>query len=223
MSSHGLTGHHVEVLRQLATWVAQVYLPMYFSIKVQHHIVYGARHLLTLLRLWRQQDPAVQGATKHYVKIEAWWAHSEPLLLTMLSSDDASDRTFAISKILSIRGSAEIGSSSIRYYDKPKSVNMMATSCKELISWDEEQLSEPVFTASLSTSELRSLEDAPLRPPRYSIHTQSCERAVKCVTEAAKEVCGWERRHRLILTRCKHRKMMPILKTKKQNMKVFEN
>ena len=221
MSGHGLTGHHVEVLRQLATWVAQVYLPMYFSIKVQHHITYGARHLLTLLRLWRQQDPAVQDATEHYIRIEAWWAHPEPLLLSMLSSDDVNDRKFAIDKILSIREGATEGSTCVRYYDVPKSLNMKATSCRDLIEWPKEQITEPVFTAPLSSSELRSLENAPLCPPKYSVHTQSCERAVKCVTEAAKEVCGWERRHRLILTRCKHRKTMPVLKTKKQNMKVF--
>ena len=87
MSYHNLTGPSVDILRLLATWVAQVYLPMFFAIKVQHHIAHGATHLLTLLRLWRQQDPKVQEETKHYIKIEAWWAHPEPVLLTLLVSD----------------------------------------------------------------------------------------------------------------------------------------
>ena len=37
----------------------------------------------------------------------AWWAHSEPLLQTMLSTDDASRREYAMSKILAIGGLEE--------------------------------------------------------------------------------------------------------------------
>ena len=103
----------------------------------------------------------------------------------------------------------------------PKSVNLDATSCEEVIAWDQEEVTEPIFTASLSADELRALKDTPLCVPRYSLHTQSCERAVKSVTEAAKEVGGWQRRHRVVLTKMKHRKKMPKLKTKTQYMKLF--
>ena len=195
---------------------------MFFAIKVQHHIALGSTHLLTLLRLWQQQDPKVQEETKHYIKIEAWWAHPEPVLLTLLTSSDQDDRKFAIQQICKIRGSSDYGSTSVRTFKTPESLNMKAKNCKELIDWDEEVITEPIFAAHMSTSELLSLEEAPLCPPRYSVHTQSCERAVKCVTEAAKQVCGWDRRHRLILSKTEHRKVIPVVKTKKQNMRIFE-
>ena len=119
-----------------------------------------------------------------------------------------------------MRGTAQKGSSRIRTYKVPESVNLYATSCIYLIKWEEEVVTKPIFTVSLNTSELHVLLETPLAAPKYSLHTQHYERAVKSVTEAAK-VCDWERRHRLVLAFTKHRKNMPKMKAKRQNMKVF--
>ena len=223
MCRHTLSGSQTETLLLLATWVAQVYLPLFFSIKVKHLISDGSRHLLMEFRLWRQQHPKVRAATEEYLRMEAWWAHPEPILVSLLTSQDLSERTFAVDKILSVRMGADVGSTAVRSYKVPdrKLVNLNATSCVELIEWENVVVTEPIFTASLTTAELRALLETPLAAPRYSLHTQSCERAVKSVTEAAKEVCGWERRHRLVLARTKHRRMMPKMKTKRQHLKVF--
>ena len=44
-----------------------------------------------------------------HVKSTAWNAHSEHILQTMLGSTDRAEREFAINKILTIRGSNELG------------------------------------------------------------------------------------------------------------------
>src|SRR6218665_2453835 len=49
---HFVRYHFVlEPLKLLATWVTQVYLPMFYEIKVKHDIKYGPWHLIKLFRL----------------------------------------------------------------------------------------------------------------------------------------------------------------------------
>ena len=77
MSKHDLGPEDMEVLKLLATWVTQVYLPMFYEIKVKHDIKYGPWHLIKLFRLWQKQDARVKNASKPYLKTESWWAHPE--------------------------------------------------------------------------------------------------------------------------------------------------
>ena len=228
-SQHGLSRENTEVLRLLATWVTQVYLPMYFLLKVQHWIVHGASHVVTLFRLWRQQAPEVRVATERYLQSEAWWAHPEPLLVALLASPVEDDRVFGISQVKAIRSrsigsSGELdpnmlGSTSVREYTVPTSVNLAASSLQDLINWNLELATEPVFSARLTVRMLEGLKDRPLAIPKYSLHTQSCERAVQLVANASKVVSGQEKRHALIKSQIKHRTKMPILRTKKQFLK----
>ena len=221
MSEHGLGDHDAEVLKLLATWVTQVYFPLHFAIKARFRINYGPDHLLRLFCLWRQQDPLVRTATEAYLRKEAWWAHPEPLLLNLLTSTDEQDRKFAVDVIQQLRGTNTIGSQSVRIYTVPQSINLEATSIASLIDWTTETVTEPVFTASIPTEALAALLDAPLPPPPYAVHTQSCERAVKAVTEAAKSVYGWEQRHGFVKVRTKHRQKVKRLRTKKEFMEIF--
>ena len=77
---HNLAGPQAEKPRLLASWVEQVYLPLFFSIKVKQFISDGSRHLLMEFRLWRQQHPKVRAVTEEYLRMEVWWAHPEPIL-----------------------------------------------------------------------------------------------------------------------------------------------
>ena len=223
-SDHGLSRKHTNTLRLLATWVTQVYFPMYFGIKVLHHIQYGSCHVVTLFRLWRQQDPKVQTATKAYLPAQAWWAHPEPLLVALLASPVQADREFGIKQVRHIRSIScptheltpeQLGSVGLREYTVPKTVNLQATSLQDLIDWTSEELSEPVFTAKLSVKQLESLKHAPLVIPKYSIHTQSCERAVQMVTNAAMTVTSQARRHAIIQSKNRTRSLLPTLTSKK--------
>jgi len=48
MSKHDLGPEDTEVLKLLATWVTQVYLPMFYEIKVNHQIKYGSWHMIVI-------------------------------------------------------------------------------------------------------------------------------------------------------------------------------
>ena len=82
-------------------------------------------------------------------------------------------------------------------------------------------MDEPVFTCSLSKEEIKGFLVKPHDPPQFSCHTQSTERCVKLVTEAAAAVCGQEARDGYAKARMEHREAMPIFTTKKHIMATF--
>ena len=88
----------------------------------------------------------------------------------------------------------------MRSFKVPETVNLDACDLEALIDWEAETITEPVFRANMSLAQLHALKAAPLELPPYSLHTQSCERAVKLVTEAAESVCGWAKRDGFIRT-----------------------
>ena len=88
-----------------------------------------------------------------------------------------SQRVFAVDTIVALRAGREQGSTAVRAFKVPQTVNLKASDLKTLIDWKAETITEPVFTANMSLVQLDSLKVAPLELPPYSLHTQSCERA----------------------------------------------
>ena len=222
---NGLDEAQMNTLTLIVKWVVQVYFHMFYRIKVHHRVVNGPHHLLTLLRLFRQQDPLVQEAVSPYIKSEAWWAHPEPILVSLLCSSDPTERNFAVSQIRKSRegNKPRRGKKKIRERKVPVTFNTEATSLMEMIDWDSENVTEPVFTSSLSLEELDKIRDSPMNEPDYPLHSQSCERAVKQVTEASGSVCGWERRDGFVRARMESRELIPVFKSKQDLVNLFES
>ena len=59
-------------------------------------------HILTSLRLLRQQPKKVQDAVTFYLRTGAWFSHSECLLLSLLASSNTVDRCFAVDQIVNL-------------------------------------------------------------------------------------------------------------------------
>ena len=100
-------------------------------------------------------------------------------------------------------------------------LNLSATSLTKLITWKAGKVDEPVLTCSMTRAEIKAFLDKPYDPPKFSCHTQSTERCVKLVTEAASAVCGQEARDGYIRARIHHREAMPIFTTKKHILATF--
>ncbi|KAG7159040.1 hypothetical protein Hamer_G030663, partial [Homarus americanus] len=77
------------------------------------------------------------------------------------------------------------------FFDIPP-INVNATKLSELVDLSLEVL-EPPLTTSLTSQELRNLKETPMQVPKWLSHTQSVERCVKMVTEAAGHVYSHER------------------------------
>ena len=218
---HGLTGSDLKVLELLVKFCIEWYFKIYFDIKVKHLIVDAPYHILTSLRILRTQPKKVRDAVTFYIRTGAWYSHPECVLLSLLASSVQSDRQFAVNQILKLRGNNEYGDSSVRPRVTPK-LNLSATSLTRLITWKPGEVDEPIMTCSLSNSEIKKFVNKPYDPPKFSCHTQSTERCVKLVSEAAASVCGQEARDGYIRARIQHREAMPVFKAKKDILATFQ-
>ena len=123
------------------------------------------------------------------VRSSAWFAHSEPIITTLLCSKKKDEREFAINMIKSVRGDNELGDKSVRPRVHPY-LKINATNLTDLIDWDG--ATEPIITCQITTAELEKFRESPLEVEYFPCQTQMIERAVKEVTAAAGAVCGAE-------------------------------
>ena len=74
-----------------------------------------------------------------FVQSGAWFAHSEALLLSLLSSSKGEDRKFGIDQILKIRGDSDDGDKKPRARKTP-TINMKSITLIDLINWESERI-----------------------------------------------------------------------------------
>ena len=217
---HGLTGKNLKNLETIVKFCLQSYFKLFFDIKVKHHLIHGPYHVLTQLRILRTLPKNVKTIVTPYVRTGAWYSHTECILLSLLGSEKAEDRKFAVQMILKIRGESELGDLSVRPRLMPQ-LNLKATTLQNMITWKLKEAHEPIFTCKLTKEELNEILHKPFDVPKFSIHTQSTERCVKQVTEAAAAVVGQDRRDGFVRARLQSREQMPVFKTKKHILNTF--
>ena len=81
-----------------------------------------------------------------------------------------------------------------------------ASHWSEMIRLESLISSLPPCLRKKTIEELEQMKDDPGTPPTYPIHSQSVERVVKLVTEAAKHHYNWDKRHQEIISIVKSRK-----------------
>ena len=122
--------------------------------------------------------------------------------------------------IMKIRGENEYGDTSVRPRITPK-LNLQATSLTNLISWEDTNVYEPVYTCSLPKKNIKDFVSKPCDPPNFLSHSQATECCMKLGKEAAAAVCGPEARDGYIRARIAHRSSLPIFLTKKDILDTF--
>ena len=90
-----------------------------------------------------------------------------------------------------------------------------ATEWVDIVDLDMVNIFEPSILSDISDEQLENIKIAPYSFPNYPLHSQSVERAVKLVTEAASKVVGEEKRHEHILSKVKARKVRKACDTKR--------
>jgi hypothetical protein len=211
MSRHGLEEELLERLESVVTYIVSCYVPMWFQIKVKHSWLEGPQHVLTHLSLLQLQSERIQDILMPYLRTSSWYAHSESILQTLLCSQDPVDRSFAVSKILKLRGREALGRINPRSRKLPL-LNEKSKTLQDLIQW--KRVHEPLLTCGLNKEEIKSFRDTPMEVSYYCGHTQPIERAVKEVTAASAAVIGERRRDGWIRARAENRELMPVLNTK---------
>lgn len=118
----------------------------------------------------RIADKKVKSIVQTCIQRNAFFAHSENLLLAQLSSKNISERSSGVDRILQIRET--IPSHGIRRFKVP-TINFKAKNWTKMIYCDERTtITKPPFTVNLNEEELMDLIDNPLSVPRFKCHTQ---------------------------------------------------
>jgi hypothetical protein len=202
-------------LKQLAEFVIKVYARLWFSIKTKSSCKYGAFHVWEMIHYSRYLDESMKQVIHPVIQRNAYFAHPENLLLCMLVDHRTHVRELGLRRILKAKEHNE--RSSVRRFQVP-CLNFNSTDYIDLVNWRNCEVTVPPILAGMSEELLKSLI-AGQAPPvmefeNFPCHTQSVERCVKLVTEAAAAVCGAKSRDGFIRARLQSRELMPQFETK---------
>lgn len=154
-----------------------------------------------------------------HIRSGAFFAHSEPLLLSLFASSDQDGRCFAVDVVLKLRGNSELRDKGVRPRKNPH-LHIHATKLQDLTEWKKEMISKPIFTFDKSLEELKGFKEAPFQAPYYPDHKQSTERAVQQVSQAAASVRD-DKRDGYVGARFDHKETVPFSESKKYSLKLL--
>ena len=232
-------------LATLAEFCIKVYFPNWFEIKNKHRITDGAKNFYNMVqRVLLFPNKKVTQIALKVLKRNAFFAHQENILLSMLADDDKMVRHLAVSKILSMhvksnfsidtefeasKDQADVAvedksageenksgevSGSVRKFKMP-TINENAKVYYKLVNLNLEESYEPPAIRNLSNMEIERIAMQKLVLSQ-PCHNQAVERHIKIVTEVSASVSGFERRDGSIRQKIKSRNIMKQFNTKRQ-------
>lgn len=204
-------------LKILVVFILKVYAPLWFQIKAHPSCKDGARHTWMSINLTRYLSKDLKKIVEPVIQRNAYFAHPENILLSMVTDDRRHVRELGLRRILKSRANPSQSKNATREFKIPL-LNFKATDYIDMINWQTTKITEPPILRDKSDEELQLLigqEQTPvLNFLRYPCHTQSVERCVKLVTEASMSVVGSESRDGYIRVRIKSRQNLPSFETK---------
>ena len=206
-------------LKKVIRYICQVYVPGWFHIKCHSKFVYGPLNLFYQICLTNNQPLETQSIVKKVVQRNAYFAEPGTLLVSMLESDQQEARTKAVDIIKNVRAKPLKPPRAkclrkIRKFKIPP-LKWDAANWWDIIDWSKVEIFEPAILSEIDSQLLDQAVTTPIVFPDFPCHSQSVERAVKLVTEAASKVCGADRRHNHIVSVLASRKARKPFGSKK--------
>lgn len=207
-------------LKNIATYIVQVYAPAIYNIKYKSSIVYGPIHLAQIIKSAQCMPPVCRDILNRNISNNCYFAHAENVTLAMLNDDSEEIRLKAWHKIYAAR-QQEI-ENSLRKFRSPQ-LNFSCESYTQLIDYDNAQYFNPPILKDYEFTEDQIVDLASKRILEHDFgeylkdmpcHTQAVERSVKLVTEASQRVCGHEARNGFIFNTLYSRRLMPKFESK---------
>ena len=204
-----------ENLLLIVDYVVKVYVPVWFSIKVNWNCVDGSQNLFKLIQYSRNLPAKVVDIVKPVIQNNAFFAHPEKFLLSMICDSRSFIREIGWRRINKCKETER--EKSVRIFRVPK-LRFEAEDYTNMIDWQETLISEPPLTRNMSPEDIEEniKTKAVFHALEFPNHTQAVERCVKLVTEASIAVIGQEKREGFIRNRIASRKKMPSFDTKSQ-------
>lgn len=202
----------------MANYICKTYCPTWFQIKINNSCKDGARNLWFLIKSSRYLSEDIKAVLDPVIERNAYFAHPENLLLSMLTDDNKHIRELGCRRIIKARTLRQ--STAMRSFVIPK-INFDCTNYYDMIDWQDKNLvlTEPPLLRNLETDDLKKIVDEgnveKFDFPKFPCHTQSVERCVKLTTEAAGSVAGQVAREGFIACKQNSRQIMPKFNSKK--------
>lgn len=172
-----------------------------------------------MIKRSRSLSPRSITIVNKVIQTNAYFAHSENILLCMIHDEDINIRKVGWRRILNARD--RDSSETVRCFKLPK-IYFDAQEYHGMIDWQVSEVLEPPLTKTMNYYEIKergSTGETPSFIPKFPCHTQAVERHIKLVTEASTVVCGSEARDGFIKTRVLSRQKMPKIESK-QDFKI---
>ena len=199
----------------MVQYIMMVYTAMWFQIKRNHTISQAPLHVFHTLSKCQKLPSQAREIVIPVIQRNAFGAHHKSILATMVSSTNLNHNQLAWRGIRRSREQS-VSDRRIRQLRVPK-LNINANSYIDLIDWTDKTLSEPSFTYSVTTNEIKEMFDSKaffeVKISELPCHTQSVERHLKLVTEASSLVCDHASREGLIRNKLSSRATMPCFNT----------
>ena len=177
----------------------------WFHVKSHSSVSDGATNFWFILKSSKTIKPCYQASVLKVLERNAFLAHPESILLSMLVDEDQSVRDKAVNLIANKSLLQE------RNFVLPK-LKAGAPTYHKMIDWNKEEVTFPPLLQTESTA--RKAIKKPLRLDDFPCQSQGIERVVSAVTQAADTQIGYERRHRTIVNRMKSRMILPVFESK---------
>lgn len=198
----------------LVHYIQQVYIPMWLRIPLCSHWDNGSRHLFALLDMSRKAAECcghsdLLHVTKSTIINNGYFAHSENILLSMITDECEKTREIGYAFILKIRNTRVANGNQIRKFDKPKKedYNFNASKYYKLLRHDKFEY-EPPFTQLLDqpTLEAYARSNLKLTVPPFKCHSQDTERNVALMNSCISRVSGFENHNAIMRHKFNSRK-----------------
>jgi hypothetical protein len=167
-------------LLELVNVIMKSYAPGWFQIKSHPNASDGARNFWHLIVGMRKLEPKHRIIMERVLQTNAYFAHPENILLSMVTDSRRHIREWAIQKIMLVRVRYE----GTRNFVLP-TLKFDAVDYTELIDWTVETVTPPPLMNKWSNADLLQARKAPLILDKFPCHSQRVESAVNLVTKAS--------------------------------------
>ncbi|HKU33678.1 MAG TPA: hypothetical protein VJR22_07525 [Candidatus Nitrosotalea sp.] len=201
-------------LIKLVYYIVRVYAPAWFEIKASSKLHDSPRLLFNVInRLQSLPFDDVKHIVMQNIQGNAYCLLPENFLYAMVKDKDNTIRNLALQTILDNRTNHP-GDSHLKKIIPQVTWN--AQHWTALIDLTNLPFREPPTTKRFTNIEIKSFIDNNNIPDISDLpsHSQSVERSVKLVTEAAHTVYGFDNRHRCVMTKLLSRMNRPVFQSK---------
>lgn len=204
-------------LKILTNYIVNTYAPVWFDIKRYPTVKDGPKHILKVIQTTRHLPENIKQVIDPVIQRNGFFCHPENMLLAMIVDERQHIRELGYRRILKARDQEPEPDNGIRIF-KPPAINFEAKDYTELVDWTQCKLTPPPLISNMTTDYIASSLKDKVVPEfdylKFPCHTQSVERCVKLVTEAASKVCGYENRDGFIRSTLRSRLLMPKFDSK---------